>query len=231
MLAPENEFFRSHEPQDYRQKLLGIDFDDDKSIKSFRELNAKVALPPIRLGKLKDTFLMLVPDTRVLLGELQTDEAPFDTRSDQPESILGLYEDTASSRIGVPYYGSNSTRHLCPRLKPGETAPLEIFLQLGEIQYTKPMIDNTKHFSSDDNEWQKSNYVLVQNLADMSLWVLWKKFMHDAGTGDFEPAQFAWGRSNCWDAYAEFPGTKATEIGVVIYAKIADHWDQFGQEK
>jgi len=71
----------------------------------------------------------------------------------------------------------------------------------------------------------KSNYVLVQNVYDDSIWVLWRKYRFYIDSADVGLAKDMLGPS----AYAMFPGTEDLEE-TIIYAKIADHWDMLASD-
>ena len=66
--------------------------------------------------------------------------------------------------------------------------------------------------------WDPSNYVLIANVQDDSIWILWKKFILSHETAEYEQAKDVWP-----GPYAVFPGMPVYES--VICAKLANSWD------
>lgn len=69
----------------------------------------------------------------------------------------------------------------------------------------------------------RPNFVLVQNVYDDTLWVIWEKYVYSAATSDsvlskgiVEPYQ-----------YGRFPRMEDLDAKV-LYAKLADTWDTLG---
>ena len=96
-------------------------------------------------------------------------------------------------------------------------APLECFHQLGGLEYCN--VDEAAESRIYD-DWHKSNYVLVRNVDDDSIWVLWRKYRYAEGSADLVLAKDVFDA----DEYAVFPGMRGLEE-TIIYAKIADHWN------
>ncbi|KAL8727260.1 MAG: hypothetical protein Q9181_005773 [Wetmoreana brouardii] len=151
--------------------------------------------------------------------EIDEDDVMIDVvdgREMMPESILGLYNDTASYHAGGHLdegYFSDEQTSIKP--KAMSTAPLEIFHQLGSIEYLRP---GDAQKSNDPEAWLKSNYALLRNVEDGSIYVLWRKIIFREGkhylAKDIVSAQ----------DYAVFPETEHWHE-TIIYAKIAKRWD------
>ena len=93
------------------------------------------------------------------------------------------------------------------------TGPLEVFHQLGGIETRRPH----------DREWHESNYVLVRNVYDDTIWVIWRNFIFLEGSADLFLSK------DVLSKYALFPGMEASGE-TIFYAKIADGWDMMGEQ-
>jgi len=101
-------------------------------------------------------------------------------------------------------------------------APLEVFHQLGGVEFLSPS-ESTE--SNKQQLWENSNHVLVQNVYDDSICVLWRKHRFYLDSADVGLAKDMLGPS----AYAMFPETEDLEE-TIIYAKIADYWDMLASD-
>lgn len=97
--------------------------------------------------------------------------------------------------------------------------PLEAFCQLG-LLYSRPVSSIGLGTDLDKEEgWDATNYVLVMNVHEYSIWLLWKKFILYIMTAEYELASDAWlGR------YAVLPGMEDLDE-TVIFVRLADNWN------
>jgi len=220
-------FFARVTPSQHQETLLSVDYDSSHSIFDFQQFNSRPNKVPINIGRVGSTSIRLCAEPALLQAhELEPEETDLvddsvaDRRAMMPETIRGLYDDTMSYRIGKqPDEGSSEQatwRELMPQ------APLEVFHQLGGVELLSPS-ESTE--SNKQQLWEKSNYVLVQNMYDDSICVLWRKHRFYLDSADVGLAQDMLGPS----AYAMFPGTE--DLGeTIIYAKIADYWDMLASD-
>lgn len=198
------------EPDEYRQELLAVDFDDENSLYDFYQFSLRPAITPIVIGKVNNTLLRLSAGPSLLephdLGhQLVSDERPF-----VELTVLGLYEDLASyshgSHVDEGYFSEDTSP-----VEPNPSLRLEIFHQLGLVEYREPNARGPE-------AWCKSNYALVQNTDDHSIWVLWRKYIFLEGAMDQSLAKDVMPS----EEYAVFPGTSYWKQKI-IYAKLAEH--------
>ena len=97
------------------------------------------------------------------------DDSVADRRAMMPETIL--YDDTMSYVIGTQSDEGCSSEGATQRESVPQ-APLEVFHQLGRVEFLSPS-ESTE--SNKQQLLEKSNYVLVQNVYDDSICVLWRK--------------------------------------------------------
>lgn len=101
-------------------------------------------------------------------------------------------------------------------------APLEVFHTLGLLHAHK--LNGVTDINRPD-AWRKTNYVLVRNVYDNSIWTLWRKAIPGSDGADDRLAK----DDICPQEYAVFPGIESV-TGTVIYAKLADSWNELGSD-
>lgn len=208
--------------------LLSIDFDSSHSIGEFEDFNSRPNKVPINIGRVGNTLIRLCAEPALLKPhELEpedpdlVDDRSADRRAVVAPTVLGLYGDTMAYHVGRRSdEGCSSKGTIQP--EPVPQAPLEVLHQLGGIEFLSPS-ESTE--SNKQQQWQKSNYVLVQNVYDDSIWVLWRKYRFYIDDADVGLAKDIWTPS----PYAMFPGLENLDE-TIIYAKIADHWDMLDYE-
>ncbi len=203
----QKEFFSIVTPADFGKAILSVDYNDTKSIHKFEKILLKPNVMPIVIGTLKGTLLKLSAEPYVLEPhELEVDELLQinDERLAMPTAIVGIWSTKGSYRNshysdeGCP--SSDATQRL-----PTPVAALEVFHQLGLLH------------SYENSLWQKTNYALVRNVYDDSIWVIWRKYILRPDTADHDLAKDVWNKE-----YAVFPGMEGERA---IFARIADNWD------
>lgn len=109
-------------------------------------------------------------------------------------------------------YGSGDSTH--PSSAQQEHSRLEVFHQLG-LLYARGHDKLPEDINSQEG-WLNSNYVLVRNVHDDSLWVLWRKYVYYPDTNVYDLAKDIWPYP-----YAIFLGL---DNETVICAKLAESW-------
>ena len=210
-------FFQKFTPEQFREKLLALDYKPE-SISEFRQFLDKPKVLPIVIGRMGSEVLQLAPESGQLEYHEEDEDSPSrDERPALDSVILGLWSQMQDFRNGnhsdEGYASGGPTQSTTTAI-----APLEAFLQLG-LLYSRPESSITKKTNlNSGSDWYSTNYVLVVNIHDDSIWVLWKKYILGQETAEYELAKDVWpGR------YAMFPGMPMDEA--VIYARLADSWD------
>ena len=138
-------------------------------------------------------------------------------------SILGLWTDQDAFCEGIYPDEENQSGKPIHRTPPAQ-APLEVFHQIG-LLYSRSSSSVTPHTDLDDEDgWNTSNYVLIVNGYDNSIWVLWRKFVFYPESADYGLAKDIW-----LGEYAVFPGLEGTWESV-IFARLADNWQSLEPE-
>jgi len=170
-----------------------------------------------------DTLIELAPEAHQLEPHEQDEAfwagAADDTRTLLSTSLLGLWTDTRDFRAGVysdeGYASGGSTQG------SSTTTGLEVFQQLG-LLYSRGPVEMEVEPDS-EHGWSCTNYVLVLNVHDDSLWVLWRKYIYYPETAIYTLAKDLW-----TSPYGVFPGRDDREddpeAGTVICAKLAASW-------
>ena len=169
---------------------------------------------PIVIGHVGQTVIQLLPEPLQLHPYEQPEDGPNDIRDLRPfvpTCVLGVWSDSVSFRRGQysDDYGSDDLRAEPVRA----SGSLEVFQQLGLLY--------SKKFGSQD-EFRATNYVLVTEVYDDSIWVVWRKYIMDQNTAERDLAKDVWQGD-----YAVFPGmaTGEGERETIIYAKVAQNWN------
>lgn len=210
-------YFAKITREDFQRALLSVDYDRRRSICKFDDFMQRPNIDPTSIGIVHGTRIRLCPEPNILsFDEMEDDDPSTDARMTLPEIILGIYADKASYRAGKLSEEGYSSEEMTRRT-PASQAPLECFHQLGGLEYCN--VDEAAESRICD-DWHKSNYVLVRNVYDDSIWVLWRKYRYAEGSADLVLAKDVFDA----DEYAVFPGMRGLEE-TIIYAKIADHWN------
>ena len=133
-------------------------------------------------------------------------------------SALGLWGDQEAFRRGI--HSDEGSQSGEPTYRtPAAQAPLEVFRQIG-LLYSSSSSSMSPHTDLDGEEgWRASNYVLVVNIYDRSIWVLWRNFVHY-----LDSCEHGLAKQICPGEYAVFPGMEGVGESV-ISARLADSWE------
>ena len=138
---------------------------------------------------------------------------------------MGLWDSPIAYRQGEHldegFFEAEPITRATPRASSSGPVRLEVFQQLGLLYWKK--FAPGEEYQPGEDKFQGSNYVLVTNVYDDSIWVLWNSRPMNQHTGRREPAK---DRPQLQANYAIFPGTEGPMAFTVIYAKIADSWDK-----
>ena len=217
-------------PARFAHAIRGVRYDDAQSILDFELLLHRPNITPIDIGYIPArkstapvTHITMAPDP----GQLDVHLVPTpedlgkapDYRAPVSDTILGLWETPNAHRVGHHSdegYGSGDSG---PRPVPWKDQNhLEVFQQLGLLCYKKDVINQTN-----TRKPEASNYVLVKNIYDNSIWVIWNSRPMNSDSGLREPAiDVPRLRHN----YAIFPGTEGDMAFRILYGKLADNWTQ-----
>lgn len=218
-LAEGLSFFEKITPAQFREKLVALDYNKPESIHDFHTLLNKPNIFPIVIGKVGSEVLQLCAEPSQLESHPQDELIDVnDGRATLDSVILGLWDQLQDCLNGKHSNEGSATEDHPSQSTIAAQAPLETFLQLG-LLYSRP--DSSITAKTDLNResgWDSTNYVLVANTQDDSIWVLWKKFILSHETAEYELAKDVWPYG-----YAVFPGMPVDET--VIYARLADRWD------
>lgn len=206
-------------------ELLTEDYSSWNSIYDFAWFLRRPKIEPIVLGKIGDTCIkfsalpeILEPHEQEMVEPHDQGDVDVGTQDPRPHvdgSVLGLWSDHKSlpaGRHSDEGYGSSGSIHRVPT----QEAPLEAFQQIGLLYSCK--ISSAGADPMTYEGWTESNYVLVINIQDDSIWVIWRKFVLDPNTGTYGLAKEIWR-----GPYAIFPDMEE-EGETIIYAKVADNW-------
>ena len=151
-------------------------------------------------------------------GRGDGDDTIDDRRMMLGHSALGLWSDQKAFRRGI--HSDKGSQSGEPTYRtPAVQAPLEVFHQIG-LLYSSSSSSMSLHTDLDGEEgWRASIYVLVVNVYDRSIWVLWRKFVHYPDSCEHGLAKQTW-----LGEYAVFPGMEGVGESV-ISARLADSWE------
>lgn len=211
-------FFAHVTSSQYISNLKALDYDDNSAIWRIADFANEPNIEPVPLGNMNNTALRLrIGSQSLVLDPVEEDDDSGDVRLAMRTNILGCYSDKAAYRAGKKSDSGYSSGEPTRR-QAASQAPLELFHQLGLIEY-RP----SGSTSTEQGSWLESNYVLIRNVYDDALWVLWRKYRIDEGSPDPHLSKEVFGRGR----YAVFPGQERLDESV-IYGKLAEDWDALG---
>ena len=192
--------------REFLKKIKEVNIDDKKSLAEFKSFMDYFNIVPIVLGKMGGShILQFIPDGDILNPDYEfLEEGCFDVREEVTTMVLGMYHTREEFIIGR-YLDEGRT---------GPVAPLEVFLQLGKIYACEV---TPKRKTSEFEMWYETNYVLIMNLEDDSIWVIRKKYMMDEQTSRLELASQV--EPDEWD---KFPGFDDTPV---VFGRLAASFD------
>ena len=173
------QFLKEVSPAEFAQTLSVVDYNSWESIYEFRRFLNQPNIMSIVIGNHNGTLLQLAREP----GQLEPYEKGDgdDTIDDGcmmlGHSALGLWSDQQAFRKGI--YSDEGSQSGVPTYRtPAAQAPLEVFHQIG-LLYSSSSSSMSPRTDLDSQEgWRASNYVLVKNIYDRSIRVLWRKFVH-----------------------------------------------------
>ena len=240
-----NQFFRRYTKDDFTQELLSLNYDDPTSIEAFHDFLNRPKVEPIIIGNIGDVAFQLCPEPGQLSAiPFAEKEDDIDDRTLVADSILGVYTSSSTRRQGFSGEGeeqisggstidtsSTSTsrrsdpthstrastvgspsRHSATATQPRR---VEVFQQLG-LLYSRNKAHLGDHRKAEG--WDATQYVLVVNVEDDSVWVVCKQFIMDEHTAEYISAR------EKFPAYASFPGIGEDQGNRVVLARLADNW-------
>ena len=210
-------------PAEFAKAMHAIDYNDDDSLYDFTHFLYRPNFVPIKIGTVGRNSVILIPEPAQLHQHDMSDEiygSVQDSRPSVSPSILGIWNDWSSFEVGQhpdvskvsKSDGSDHTTTEPPR-PSCSSGSLEVFQQLGLLYWED---------IGSKSGLKPSNYILVTNVYDDSIWVIWRKYIKDQNTAEEDLAKDVW-----QDEYAMFPGMP-TEEGLketIIYAMVAENWD------
>lgn len=214
-----HEYYRVIKKPEFLTRLANVDFEDDTSMSEFRRFLDRPKIEKIAVGMLGNRVIALSTHSQHLIVDDPTTTGPaarIDNRLKVYETIFGVWKDAASRRAGNHSdegYVSEGTIII------HQPAPLEVFCEIGTLYFReeKPLKDvtNTSH-----RRWLPANYVLVINIDDDSIWIIWNKSIMD-GEGDYraaKPDYQPWSLPGCPES-------------LIYIAKLADGFEELGDQK
>lgn len=205
-------------PEEFGRRLSRLNYNNDDSIYDFEDFLYQPNMMNIVLGKVGDSIINFAPEpTHLEPHELDEYPEVEDNRMAVSTSILGLYTDKKDYMKGIA--SSEGSDSSSANSTPN-TMDLGVFQQLGLLYSRGP--DNMPSEPDDEGGWSCTNYVLVINVYDDSIWVLWRRYIYYPETNIYTLA-----KSIRNHPYAIFPGRKTgdnEENRTIICAKIADNW-------
>lgn len=191
--------------REFLKKIQEVNIDDKTSLAEFKSFMDYFNIDPIVLGNMGGSHvLQFVPNGDVLNPDDEfSAEGSLDIREAVTTMVLGMYH-TREEFIIERYFDIETSR-------TGPVAPLDVFLQLGKI-YACEATPNPK-----SQTWYETNYVLIMNLEDDSIWVIRKKYILLEQTGKLELAS----RADC-DQWDKFPGF---DYKPVVFGRLAASFD------
>lgn len=187
-------------------KLKGLNIDDEKSLNDFKSFLDYSNIGPIVLGSVFGShFLQFVPDGDILDPDEEfLEESLTDDREELTPMVLGMWPTKEKFLAGRKIQGRRTN----------SVAPLEVFLQLGKL-YAREEFPKGGIAASE--MWYETNFVLVMNLEDDSLWVIRKKFITYEWTWVKELAS----RTD-WVEWDKFPGIPGRPV---VFGRLASSFD------
>ena len=213
---------------EFDKALCELDYNSDQAINDFEQLLTGSGLPLIELGfveknigeHISRTTIILHPEAFQLEIEEEVGEQILDERN-SITSLLGLYDDVTTLRqgrhSGEGFIGGtdDETARLEKEAIEDQDGPLEVFQQLGLLYWKKK--------DASDVEIQPSNYVLVTNAYDDSIWIIWRKYFIEPVSCERLLAKEHWPSE-----FAVFPGMpeEQGEVDTIACARVARNWTE-----
>ena len=227
--------------ESFAERLLAVDYNDNASIRSFWQFLNLPSHKPIIIGKVHSRQIALFPQSGVIDPHSEIKQADDnaldpqnqiegaeevtqveDSRTEVHRTVLGLWARKHEYRNGKysdEGYSSGEVTNHNARMADS----LQVMHVLGVIFARQ----GVPHHTEANNEWVESNYLLVVNVYDSSIWVLWSKYIYDEGADELLLAKEAW-RGD----FAVFPGLEDEEMSErVIFGKVADDWRDLAIER
>lgn len=170
-------------PDEFTQAFHSLNYNSSNPLAQFSDFLGRPNFYPIDIGSIRDpqggdidTHIALLPaparldmhpapEHHAILPDYRTHIAD--------NSILGFWDTPTDFRRGEHsdegLFEAQPEIHTVPRPSSASTVNLEVVQQLGIICWKK-----VRHGQVNEDKFQSSNYVLVANVYDDSLWVIWK---------------------------------------------------------